>query len=162
MLTIWQRWFYWPWQLLPLMSGPPTGPPVNVFVAMATMKVAIISWSPQPSYYSCGDDSHKYKVSILEKGFSVTQVFDVDKETSMKFKDFTISSTYCVSLLAVNSFGEGPWSDCVTFKAASGILAQQFQNKSNNNKTRNQDKPSNMNKTKILIHTRKYLNAGGL
>ena len=127
------------------MSGAPTGPPANVSVAMATMNVAIISWSPQPSYYSRGDDSHKYKVSILEKGFNVTKIFAVDRKTSMKFKGFTINSTYCVSLLAVNSFGEGPWSDCVTFKAASGILTQQFQNKSNNNKTRNQDKLSNMN-----------------
>lgn len=100
---------------------------------MATMEVAIISWSSQPSYYSSGDGSHKYKVSILEKGFNATKIFEV-METSMKFRGFTINSTYCVSLLAVNSFGDGPWSDCFTFKAASGILTERVQNKQNETK----------------------------
>ena len=86
---------------------------------MATTQVAIISWSSLPVYYAFGGHSFKYKVSIAKGEFSFTDLGV--NETFLKVKGLEINSTYCVSLLAYNSFGDGPSSDCVKFKVASGI-----------------------------------------
>ena len=83
------------------------------------MQVAVITWNRLPEYFSSGEEPKQFKISISKQGTSNPPVGTTG--FNWKFKALELKSTYCVSVMAHNAFGNGPWSDCVNFTTPSGI-----------------------------------------
>ena len=82
------------------------------------MRMAVISWNTLPHYFAFGGETYKYNLSLSNEGSS--KYFAGLNEPSYKLKEIDINSNYCVSLMAYNDMGDGPWSDCVNFTTTSG------------------------------------------
>lgn len=106
------------------VTGPPTGTPTNLSVEMASMTTAILTWNSLANYSTGGGEIRGFKLFFCEKG-SLNQdenVIVLSTEPQRKIKNLELNTTYCVSLSAINDFGEGPRTECVELNTPSGIL----------------------------------------
>lgn len=105
-------------------TGPPTSPPTNLSVEMASMTTAVLTWNSLANFSTGGGEIRGFKLFFDKKG-SANQdesVKEIPTEPKVIFKKLELNTTYCVSLSAVNDFGEGPRSECIELNTPSGIL----------------------------------------
>ena len=106
------------------VTGPPTSPPANLSVEMASMTTAVLTWNSLANYSAGGGEIRGFKLFFYGKGSlnqddRVRMISTKPKET---FKNLKLNTTYCASLSAINDFGEGPRSECVELSTPSGIV----------------------------------------
>ena len=106
------------------VTGPPTSPPTNLSVEMASMTTAFLTWNSLANYSTGGGEIRGLKLFFYEKGSANLDesVKKISTEPKIIFKNLELNTTYCVSLSAVNDFGEGPRSECIELNTPSGIL----------------------------------------
>ena len=106
------------------VTGPPTSPPTNLSVEMASMITAVLTWNSLANYSAGGGEIRGFKLFFYKKGSSnQDEKFRmISTEPSRVFKNLELNTTYFASLSAINDFGEGPRSASVEFNTPSGIL----------------------------------------
>ena len=105
-------------------TGPPTSPPTNLSVEMASMTTAVLTWNSLANYSAGGGEIRGFKLFFDKKG-SANQdesVKEISAKPKIIFKKLELNTTYCVSLSAINDFGEGPRSECIELNTSLGIL----------------------------------------
>ena len=88
------------------------------------MKTAVLTWNSLANYSAGGGEIRGFKLFFDKKGSANLDesVKEISTEPKIIFENLELNTTYCVSLSAVNDFGEGPRSECVELNTPSGIV----------------------------------------